>query len=126
MTQLMTAVLLTASLEATAAKHTISAADFSFSPAALTVSLGDTIEWVHANGSHTTTSQMIPPGAAAWDAPLDTANPSFIYVPSEPGNYSYICVPHQSMGMAGSFTVLGPTSVKQPGTLSLRLAPNPA
>jgi len=73
------------------------------------VQLGDTIEWLPLDiptMTHTITSTNIPIGATTfdqiWEAPLDTF---FRYVPSEIGLYEYVCTPHISNGMIGSFTV---------------------
>lgn len=79
----------------------------SFVPASgIAINIGDTIRWEWDNGFHTTTSTTIPAGAASWDEPIDAGNTSFIYVPTVGGTYHYTCLPHSSMGMDGSFTVL--------------------
>jgi len=98
-----------------------------FSPSTLTIPLGDTIMWMWATDDHTTTSTTIPSGAAAWDAPLNITHTSFTYVPTVVGTYNYKCIPHESMGMLGSFTVVFPTSV--PNTVAqtgVEIYPNPA
>lgn len=102
--------------------------DYEFKPSSLTVNLGDTIRWFWDEGNHTTTSNAIPAGAVAWNAPINSSSKSFRYVPTVPGTYTYKCLPHASMGMTGSFTVTGsaPTSV---GNTSVRpmaaFYPNP-
>jgi plastocyanin len=81
-----------------------------FMPSNLTaVQLGDTIEWLPLDiptMTHTITSTNIPIGATPfdqiWQAPLDTF---FQYIPSKIGLYEYVCTPHISNGMIGSFTV---------------------
>jgi plastocyanin len=91
-----------------ATKWVVNVQSFSFTPSSLpAVNLGDTIRWVWINGSHTTTSTVatIPPGAAAWNSPITSAVPSFEYVPAVTGTYNYWCIPHQAMGMTGSFVV---------------------
>ncbi|MFC2111172.1 T9SS type A sorting domain-containing protein [Bacteroidota bacterium] len=88
----------------------------SFLPAQLTINLGDTIQWLpldQPSMMHTVTSTTIPFGAAyfdqVWKAPADTF---FQYIPQVAGLYNYVCTPHASSGMAGSFTVLsGTTSI---------------
>ena len=109
-----------------ATTHIITVSDFSFAPSTLNVSLGDTIRWNWISGSHTTTSGAIPTGAAAWNSALNSTTTTFIYVPAVAGTYSYICVPHQSMGMTASFTVVGSTSVKNTTPLAVSISPNPA
>lgn len=81
-----------------------------FMPSNLTsVQLGDTIEWHPLDVPtmvHTVTSSNIPIGAIPfdqiWQAPADTF---FQYIPSEIGLYEYVCTPHISNGMTGSFYV---------------------
>lgn len=111
-----------------AATYTINVADFSFSPTTLTVHPGDMITWVWVSGSHTTTSTTIPSGATAWDNPINATNTSFTYtVPAITGTYNYHCTPHASMGMTGSFTVVNPTNIPDPGQQpAFSFYPNPA
>lgn len=78
----------------------------SFVPATVSINLGDTVKFQLQNGSHTTTSTTIPSGATAWDQPINSSTPTYIYVPAAAGTYNYKCTPHQSMGMIGTFTVV--------------------
>jgi plastocyanin len=125
---LATALIFSSSANAAATVHTITVADFNFSPATgLTVQLGDTVRWVWASGAHTTTSTGIPTGAASWDQPITSANMSYSYVPTVSGTYSYVCTPHSSMGMIGSFVVTNATAVPQtPAETGFMITPNPA
>lgn len=75
------------------------------------VELGDTILWIWVEGNHTTTSTSIPSGAASWDAPLNSVNQEYEYIPTVAGTYDYICVPHAGIGMVGSFTVTEPAGI---------------
>ena len=56
---------------------------------------------------HTITSSNIPMGATSfdqiWKAPADTF---FQYIPQVEGFYEYVCTPHISSGMIGSFNVI--------------------
>jgi plastocyanin len=91
-----------------ATKWIVNVQSFSFTPSSLpNVHLGDTIRWVWINGSHTTTTTApnIPPGATIWSSPITSAVPSFEYIPAVTGTYNYWCIPHQGMGMVGSFVV---------------------
>jgi len=114
-------------LKLNAQVHYIQQNGNTFSPANLTVNIGDTIIWQWTSGSHTTTSVNIPAGAATWDSPLTQGNASFQYIPGEPGVYDYHCTPHAAMGMTGSFEVLLATNnrrgLERP---QLRIYPNPA
>ncbi len=89
--------------------YTVNVEDFEFSPADLTINLGDQIMWMWDNsgGQHTTTSTTIPVGAASWDQVISQSSQMFTYTPTVPGSYDYICVYHQSMGMIGHFHVSG-------------------
>jgi plastocyanin len=74
------------------------------------VIVGDTIRWEWESGSHTTTdtgvgpNNILPEGAATWDAPMNATNPVFSYKVTVAGAYNYICTPHVEFGMVGSFT----------------------
>ncbi|HRY32192.1 MAG TPA: dockerin type I domain-containing protein [Bacteroidales bacterium] len=92
-------------LPARAVKHVIMQQGLTFSPAVLeNVIVGDTIRWVWTSGFHTTTSSEIPSGAEAWDAILSSSSQVFEYAVQIPGEYLYVCTPHEIMGMVGSFT----------------------
>lgn len=110
-----------------AKKWVITAQNFSFTPYNLThVRARDTIQWVWAEGVHTTTSTTIPDGASPWDAPLTQDEPVFIFIPYYNGTYFYQCTEHAGMGMNGSFLVTGSTGLdEEPGANPLVVYPNP-
>jgi len=88
-------------------KHIILQQGLTFNPSTLlNVNIGDTVRWVWGNGTHTTTSSNIPVGAAPWNSMLTSSVTFFEYVPQVSGTYSYVCTPHISLGMVGSFQVL--------------------
>ena len=105
-----------------------------FTPADMSIQLGDTVQWLPLGGVapsmvHTITSSNIPAGAAPfdqiWQAPADTF---FLYVPQIAGLYEYVCTPHISNGMIGSFNVIGGVTGLTDGKLSekeLLIYPNP-
>ncbi len=101
--------------------------NFSFSPSALTtVTVGDTVRWVWIEGSHTTTSTTIPGSAASWDHPMNSTSTQFDYVPTVSGVYNYKCTPHASLGMVGSFTVMGGVGLEEVAARQeLNVSPNP-
>ena len=81
-----------------------------FMPSSLNINLGDTIHFLPLDPPlmvHTITSSNIPIGANSfdqiWKAPADTF---FEYIPQVEGLYEYVCTPHISMGMVGSFNVI--------------------
>ncbi len=89
-----------------AATITIHVKNFSFSPKTVNAVVGDVIQWVWDNGTHTTTSTSVPVGAASWDSPMTASNTSFSYTLTVAGTYNYWCIPH-SPNMAGTITVTG-------------------
>lgn len=125
---LLSSALFLACFSAKANTVTINALNMSFSPANVTLTLGDTIRFVYVSGTdHTTTSVSVPAGATAWDAPLTSSVSEYIYVPAVAGNYTYVCTPH-APGMAGAFTVTAPTSVSDLAAVNdvFAISPNPA
>lgn len=105
----------------------VSVANFSFTPASFTATVGDTIKWIWVSGTHTTTSTSVPAGAATWDNPITSSSTSFEYIITTPGTYNYWCSIHTT-AMEGSFTVT-PASVPVISASSKTFAsvyPNPA
>src|SRR3954464_9526521 len=80
-----------------AATHTVTVANFSFTPTTIAATTGDTIMWVWSSGSHTTTSLSVPTGASTWDEMINTSSTTYSYVIDEPGTYTYECSFHPSM-----------------------------
>ena len=111
-----------------ATKHTVTVANFSFTPSSFTAAVGDTVEWVWASGSHTTTYTSIPAGAATWSNPINTSNKTFDYVITVAGTYDYWCAIH-TVSMEASFTVtvsgVAPVASNSSKTFAT-LFPNPA
>ena len=111
---------------------TVKVEDFKFVPKDITITAGDTVKWVWVNGDHTTTSDSTA-GVDSWDSPINQGNPTFSFVIKYPGKHLYHCKFHgnvNEVGMAGSITVLEPTSVKAgsflPGSYKLEQNyPNP-
>lgn len=100
----------------------------SFSPSTFNASVGDTVRWVWTSGSHTTTSTQVPGGASSWDSELSSTVQQFDYVITVAGTYNYVCVPHQSLGMVGSFTATGSLGLnnKTAKNNTVQIYPNPA
>ncbi len=109
-------------------KVTINVANFTFTPANTTINLGDTVQLKWLEGDHTTTSGVIPGGAASWDSPITSTVPVFEYVPTVAGVYNYVCTPHADMGQIGKFTVTGTSDISEyeMAKLVFNLYPNPA
>ena len=86
-----------------AGTFTVHVSDFQFTPSNFTVTVGDVINFVWDNGTHTTTSVTTPAGAASWDQPMDNTHTSFSYNVTTAGNYTFQCTFHAAFGMTGSF-----------------------
>jgi plastocyanin len=95
--------------------HTVTAGGIVFTPADITVTVGDTVKWQWLDGTHTTTSGSIPTGAGSWNAPLDASHQTYFYAITQAGTYNYYCIPHQSLGMTGVITAI-PSAVEPIGS----------
>jgi len=93
-------LLLAATVSATTKTINVGQSGNQFTPSSVSAFVGDTIKWVYVSGFHTTTSTTIPVGAAAWNAPMQSAGQTFIYKITVAGTYNYECEPH-APGMAG-------------------------
>lgn len=110
-----------ASLAASQTTHVVNQISLTFSPAAITIDVGDSVRWIHSVGTHTVTEgtdDVFTPGVDAFNYLLSDANPvvqhlfdgRFLFENPRPGNvYPYVCIPHLAFaGMAGSVTVDSP------------------
>jgi plastocyanin len=132
--RLLAACLLASLAAATptvAANHVITQSGFAFSPGDIQINVGDSVQWVWTGGFHTVTNGLNlsdPALATLFDAPLDSAHPTFSHTFTSPGTVPFFCRPHLLIGMTGSVTVLAASSVDQVparGGLALAGAPNP-
>lgn len=88
--------------------------DFYFSPQNAAISAGETVTWSWIEGFHSTTSGTGPsdPNAGAiWNATGFAGEPPFQHTFLTPGVYPYFCMFHEALGMTGTVTVQGTTSV---------------
>lgn len=99
-----------------------------YNPAALTINVGDEVEFKYASGFHPTMSDSSP---ALWQAfTLSAQEPSKVIPASafaKTGDYAYHCTAH--FGMNGTITVLPAlaTATTAPGAANLLgLFPNPS
>lgn len=90
--------------------HAIEIVDFAFSPATLTIAVGDTVTWTNSDPVvHTATA-----GSGAFDSgDLDTGE-SYSVTFTIAGTYDYLCTPHPTM--TGRIVVerIGPASAPPP------------
>jgi plastocyanin len=99
--------------DAGAANTSVSMTDFQFGPAAVTVSVGDTVTWVNNSATpHTTTSS-----SGAWDSGIMNGGQSFSFTFRSAGTFAYSCTSHPQM--TGSITVqaaaAAPAATTSPG-----------
>lgn len=87
-----------------------------FAPGHLTIRAGQAVTWrnagamVHTSTCDPATAQrpehaVLPAGAAPWDSGLIRQGESWSRRFDVPGEYTYLCTPHESGGMIGSLTV---------------------
>ena len=90
-----------------------------FSPATVTVAVGDTVEWQWMTGTHTTTRAQ---GREAWDSGIASAPHTFSHTFTQAGTFPYVCSIHGSLGMTGTVRVQSPSgpTTTVPGPLSCR------
>ncbi len=92
-----------------AADHQISAQDFFFAPADVTINQGESIIWVNLGGTHNVNGSLatFPQNPEGFFSGAPTAAPwFFIDTFDVPGIYSYRCDAHFAQGMNGKVTVL--------------------
>lgn len=69
---------------------TIGAENFGFSPATITISVGDTVKWVLSEGSHTTTSGAAPTPDGLWNQVITAEAPVSVTF-DQAGQFRYYC-----------------------------------
>jgi plastocyanin len=88
-----------------------------FVPATACLKAGGTVTWKSTSDiTHTTTDEpslaavasdaAIPKGASGWNHVL-SAGSSFSLKLTVAGTYKYFCIPHETLGMVASITVVG-------------------
>lgn len=93
-------------LNALAATHNVSVANFTFTPSQLIISSGDSVHWHNSGGFHNVAHLGEPqvfrsgdPSSSAWDY-------YFEFNDQTAAVYPYVCDAHASQGMAGVVTVM--------------------
>lgn len=95
-----------------AANHTVEFKNFAFTPASLTVNVGDMVTFTNAGGFHTVTGTGTEPFCGS--GPIaKSCSVTF----NTPGIFPYRCLFHSTpgatpTGMVGSITVLSPVSLE--------------
>ena len=87
-----------------------------YEPAAVTISAGQAVRWRNTSALiHTVTADpsramqaanvRLPAGANAFDSGDMAPGESFTWTFTEPGEYRYICIPHEGAAMTGTIMV---------------------
>ena len=85
-----------------------------FTPADLTINVGDTVRWVWRSSGHSVVSgtdgnadnQFCSPSNTGCDnPPLSSNGFTFEHTFTQPGTFPYYCSVHFSLGMTGTITV---------------------
>ncbi len=95
-------------LSSQAATTTVDVQNFVFNPAAVTINVNDSVNWVWVSGFHNTTSN---PGDTTMWASSSMTGGSFSFTFPAAGNFPYVCTIHAGIGMTGSVTVQGGANV---------------
>ena len=109
---------------AIAGTQNITNSGFTFSPANVTISVGDTVCWNWTSGIHTVTNgngSADPNVGVLFDATWDSANPTFSYTFNTAGSFPYFCRTHEFLGMSGTITVLPPVPATSPASIALMI-----
>lgn len=100
-----------------AATHSVQVLNGKYDPAELEIVVGDTVEFENVStGKHTVTGDptlakdpanvVLPAGAQAFNSGLLLPGDKFSHVFDVEGDYQYICLPHERMGMMAKIRVL--------------------
>lgn len=80
--------------------------NFSFKPAAIEITVGDTVQWTNSDATrHTLTAGVDAEPTGAFHRTFDGRGDSAALEFTEPGEYRYFCTPHPFM--QGTVTVTG-------------------
>lgn len=110
-------------------KFTVNVANFSFTPANLTITVGDTVEFVNTSGVHWVDGRQVT--FAANPVSFDNQSQSgsgwtYTQVFNTVGNYNYRCGIHTTT-MTGAISVQLPTSITENESANkVSFYPNPA
>ncbi len=107
--------------------HVVVASGTEFDPSTLTIEAGDTVEWQNTNGCHNV-AETTPASPAGFGSGEITCSPwMYSFTFNTPGEYSYRCDSHFTVGMTGAITVLPSTAAEElpTGVAEFDLSPNP-
>lgn len=116
--------LLFLSIAVFATEHHVRIEGFAFSPATLTIEVGDIVTWTNFDGApHTASSTAVPSGAATFDSGNLSNGGSYSFTFTTAGDYAYWCDFHANM--EASITVDAPLGISDIAFQNLEIYPNP-
>ena len=83
-----------------------------FVPSSLTITLGDTVEFINTGGFHNVNATLstYPNNPQGFGNSVSSSNWSFQHIFTVAGTYNYQCDPHVAMGMIGTIIVNPPSN----------------
>ncbi len=90
---------------ASATLHVVDQVGLTFDPPAITIDVGDTVEWHWSSGFHTVTEGTPCTPSGGFDELLTSSNPIVSVTFNTPGVIDYFCIPHCFDEMTGVITV---------------------
>jgi plastocyanin len=120
-------IVATAAPAAAQDTHVVSVSGTTFSPDALDVESGDTVEWQNTSGCHNVSETTASGPAGFGSGPIACAPWTYSFTFNVPGEYTYVCESHVGLGMTGTVTVVPPTGIENAPESSARMdiGPNP-
>ena len=90
--------------------YNVDVANFEFSPAELTINVGDTVLWTNFSGNHNVNGSQVlfPENPESFGNEIGQAGWTYQFIFTVPGFYNYRCEAHSSI-MFGSVNVVDPT-----------------
>jgi len=84
--------------------------EFRFDPESFEIAAGETVRWTWVGGGHNVRATSTPSGSdwagtPGGDGETYGGGYTYEYTFDVAGEYDYVCIPHESLGMTGSFTV---------------------
>ena len=94
-------------LSLNATNHSVTTVGNTFSPANITVNIGDTVTWSNGGGSHNVNATLAtyPNNPEGFGNSVSNSSWTLQHIFTLAGTYNYQCDPHTSMGMVGTVIV---------------------
>jgi plastocyanin/uncharacterized protein YaiE (UPF0345 family) len=110
-------LFVTLSLQLKAATVSVVVQNNRFTPATVTIAVGDTVTWAFREAGHDTVNKSGSTYGNIWNSGIKAPNTVFSFTFNTAGTFPYVCKPHENIGMVGSVIVQG--AANTPPTVSL-------